>query len=127
MSSYEDLDAFKACHQLTLAVHRCNEKLEERDVEVATQLWCAAVIASSRIARGSGFRNRRMFAVCVDRTLAALAELSSHLELARELDLISTEDHGELESLGGRALFYVMKLALSLEPDAAAGTGPPRT
>jgi hypothetical protein len=68
-----------------------------------------------------------MFATCVDRTLAALAELSSHLELARELDLISEEDHRELESLGGRALFYVMKLALSLEPDVAAGTGPPLT
>lgn len=125
MSSYEDLDAFKACHQLTLAVHRCNEKLEERDVEVAAQLWSAALVASSRIARGSGFRNRRMFAACVDRTLGALAELSSHLELALELDLISEEDHRELESLGGRALFYVMKLALSLEPDAAAWKGPP--
>ncbi len=125
MTSYEDLDAFKACHQLTLAVHRCAKDLEERDGEVAAQLWTAALIASSRIARGSGFRNRRMFAACVDRTLGALAELSFHLEVARELDLMTEEDHRELESLGGRALFYVMKLAASLEPDAAAGAGPP--
>ncbi len=124
MTSYEDLDAFKACHQLTLAVHRCAKDLEERDGEVAAQLWTAALIASSRIARGSGFRNRRMFAACVDRTLGALAELSFHLEVARELDLMTEEDHRELESLGGRALFYVMKLAASLEPDAAAGAGP---
>lgn len=124
MSSYADLDAFKACHQLTLAVHRCNEKLEDRDGEVAAQLWSAALIASSRIARGSGYRNRRMFAVCVDRTLGALAELSAHLELAQELGLIAAEDYRELESLGGRALFYVMKLAMSLEPDGAAGRGP---
>ncbi len=107
MSSYADLDAFQACHQLTLAVHRCNEKLEGRD-----------------IARGSGYRNRRMFAACVDRTLGALAELSAHLELAQELGLMATEDYHELESLGGRALFYVMKLAMSLEPDGAAGRGP---
>jgi hypothetical protein len=45
--------------------------------------------------------------------------------LARELEMISAEDHRELESLGGRALFYVMKLAVSLEtpnsPEGRAG------
>src|SRR5256885_16767723 len=30
VSAYEDLDAFKACHQLTLAVHRLAGKLGER-------------------------------------------------------------------------------------------------
>src|SRR5947208_9000548 len=72
MSSYEDLDAFKACHHLTLAVHRVSEKVEERDAELAGQLWAAALIASSRIARGAGFRQRRLIATCVDRTLGAL-------------------------------------------------------
>jgi four helix bundle protein len=125
MSSYEDLDAFKACHQLTMAAHRVSEKVEERDVELAGQLWAAALIASSRIARGSGFRHRRMFAVCVDRTLGALSEISYHLEMGRTLGLISKADHRELESLGGRALFYVMKLAMSLGPDPTGGSAPP--
>jgi len=66
-----------------------------------------------------------MFAACVDRTLGALSEISYHLEMARTLDLISKADHRELESLGGRALFYVMKLAMSLGPDPAAGSPPP--
>jgi len=39
-----------------------------------------------------------------------------------ELELISAEDHRELESLGGRALFYVCKLAASLEPRQSART-----
>jgi four helix bundle protein len=125
MSAYEDLDAFKACHQLTLAMHRVKEKLEERDADLAGQLWAAALIASSRIARGSGFRNRRMFTACVDRTLGALAEISYHLEMGRTMGLISKTDHRELESLGGRALFYAMKLAVSLGPDPAAGSAPP--
>src|SRR5881398_2803999 len=63
VSAYEDLDAFKACHQLTLAVHRLAEKLEERDATLSGHLWAAALCASSRIARGSAFRNRRMFAM----------------------------------------------------------------
>lgn len=126
MTSYQDLDAFKACHALTLAVHRVTEKFAERDGELAGQLWASALIASSRIARGSGFRHRRMFAVCADRTLGALAEISYHLEIAWAMDLVSAEDRQELESLGGRALFYVMKLAMSLEPDPSAEDGSPK-
>ncbi len=125
VSPYEELDAFKACHQLTLAVHRVVETLEERDAALAAQLWAAALCASSRIARGSGFRNRRMFAACVDRTLAALAEISFCLEVGCAMDLISKDDRQELESLGGRALFYSMKLVTSLAGGSPSETGPP--
>src|SRR2546422_4029061 len=114
VSAYEDLDAFKSCHQLTLAVHRLAEKLEERDATLAGHLWAAALCASSRIARGSGFRNRRMFAACVDRTLAALSEISYYLDMGHAMGLISKEEHQEIESLGGRALLYSMKLVMSL-------------
>jgi len=124
VSPYEDLDAFKACHHLTLAVHRVVESLEERDATLAAQLWAAALCASSRIARGSGFRNRRMFAACVDRTLAALSEISFYLEVGCAMDLISKEDRQELESLGGRALFYSMKLVTSLAGGSPSETGP---
>src|SRR2546422_4203729 len=108
------LDAFKACHQLTLAVHRLAKKLEERDATLSGHLWAAALCASSRIARGSAFRNRRMFAACVDRTLSALSEISYYLDMGYAMGLISKEDHQEIESLGGRALFYSMKLVMSL-------------
>src|SRR5881296_3103141 len=99
VSAYEELDAFKACHQLTLAVHRLAEKLEERDTTLSGYLWAAALCASSRIARGSGFRNRRMFAACVDRTLAALSEIAYYLEMGYAMGLISKEERQELESL----------------------------
>jgi len=124
VSPYEDLDAFKACHHLTLAVHRVVETIEERDATLAAQLWGAALCASSRIARGSGFRNRRKFAACVDRTLAALAEISFYLEVGCAMDLISKEERQELESLGGRALFYSMKLVTSLAGGSPSETGP---
>src|SRR5437868_14348022 len=124
VSPYEGLDAFKACHQLTLAVHRVVETLEERDATLAAQLWAAALCASSRIARGSGFRNRRMFAACVDRTLAALAEISFYLEVGCAMDLISKDERQELESLGGRASFYSIKLVTSLPSGRPSETGP---
>ena len=125
MSAYQELDAFKSCHQLTLAVHRLAEKLEERDATLAGHLWAAALCASSRIARGSGFRNRRMFAACVDRTLSALSEISYYLDMAYAMGLISKEEHQVIESLSGRALFYSMKLVMSLAGGSPDETRPP--
>jgi four helix bundle protein len=114
MSSYEDLDAFKACHQLTLATWKVAEKIAEQDGELGAQLFGAALVASSRIARGSGTRNRKMFWACVDRSLCALSEIEYHLTMADTMGLISQEDRQVLESLRGRAVFYSTKLVLDL-------------
>ena len=119
MSSYEDLDAFKACHALTLATWKVAEKFEETDPELSAQLFGAALVASSRIARGSGSRNRKLFWACVDRSLCALSEIEYHLTMGHTMGLIAQEDHDNLESLRGRAVFYTTKLVLDLT------SGPP--
>src|SRR5262245_65936109 len=116
MSTFEDLDAFKACHQLTLAVARMKARLEERDGELAARLWTAGIVASSRIARGSGYRNKKLFRPCVDRTAAALAEFGAYPEVARELEVIFAGHHRELEGLGGRALVYVTTVRVPYAP-----------
>jgi four helix bundle protein len=121
MSRYEDLDAFKACQELTLAMYPVAEGFEERDPELSVQLWSAALCASSKLARGTGYRNRKMFAACVDRALSALSEMCYLLNMASGLNLISKEDHQRLESLRGRAVFYTMKLIFEL----AGGEEPP--
>jgi four helix bundle protein len=121
MASYRDLDAFKACHQLTLAVHGVVRDVDDGDPDLASQLWTAALIAPSRLARGAGCRSRRLFAACVDRTLGALSEIGHHLDVAHELELIGDRERGEIETLRGRARFYVAKLAMSLEADPAGG------
>lgn len=125
MPRYDQLDAFKACEQLTLAVHRTVEQIQERDSELAGELWLAALIASSRIARGVGFGNRRMFATALDRSLGALSEIGYHLNLARVMDLVSQETHAQLEALRGRATFYTTKLLFSLQVDPGTGSEPP--
>jgi four helix bundle protein len=114
MQAYEQLDAFRVCHELTVRAYRAAEQIDERDPELAAQLWSAALIASGRIARGAGFGNRRMFAFCLDRTLGALSEVGYHLNLARALNLVKEETQRELESLRGRAVFYTTKLLTSL-------------
>jgi len=66
-----------------------------------------------------------MFAACVDRTLAALSEISYDLEMGYTMGLISKEEHQEIESLGGGALFYSMKLVMSLAGGSPNETEPP--
>ena len=59
-----------------------------------------------------------MFSACLERSHAALSEISYFLNMARAFDCISAEAHQDLESQRGRAAFYVMKLLL-------AGAEPP--
>jgi four helix bundle protein len=127
MRSFEELDAFKVSHELTLALHRIVDQLRTRDAELAGQLWHAALIATGRIARGAGCGNRRMFALCLNRSLGALDEINYLLQLARLMDLLPEEAHRELESLRGRANFYVMKLLFTspTDRDRRGGEGEP--
>ena len=114
MPPHQELDAFKVCHELTLAVHQPLQALKERDPELAGQLWQAALTASSRIARGAALQNRKMFAFCLNRSLSALCEIGYYLNLADGLNLLEQETCRKVEELRGRANFYVTKLLFSL-------------
>src|SRR2546429_7759486 len=72
VSAYEDLDAFKACHQLTLAVHRLAVEPGERDAALTGHPWAAALCAPKPIPGGSGRRKRRTVAAGADWPLSAL-------------------------------------------------------
>jgi hypothetical protein len=119
----EETDAYKACHQLTLGVHRVVEKLGERDPELAAQLWLAALYATGRLARAAVFTGPRWVAMYLERTLGALAEMAYHLNLAHTLGLMTDEDHRDLESLRGRAVFYTVKQLTTVitPPDGETG------
>jgi hypothetical protein len=77
-------------------------------------VWLAAIIAPARIARGAGSLSRRRFAACLDRVLGALSELGYLLALARRAGALPEAAYRELETLRGRARFYVTKLLLTL-------------
>ena len=122
MRKYRELDAYKTCHALTLAVHPVADALREKDAELAAQLWQASLICTSRIARGSAFAQRKYFCFWLNRSLAALIDVEYYLNLADGLGIIEHETVGRLESLRARANFYVSKLLFSLlEPPPPDG------
>jgi len=116
--TYRDLDAYKVCQELTLAIHKVCDALQDRDPQMAAQLWQAALTATSRIARASAFSSRPRFAYSLNSSLAALSQIEYCLNLCDGFGLVDRNTCKQLEGLRGRANFYVTKLIFS-------GIGPP--
>jgi hypothetical protein len=118
MPTYADLDAWKACHALFLAIHADSEKWRERDSSLADCLQRSALKAASKLAFGSGTGSRKMLRHAAEWSAGYLSKLCHDLALATALGLVERERARELDALRGRATFYVWKLILpDLPPD----------
>ena len=126
MSAFERLDAWKVCHELVLALHRFIKSLpdSQQDDALICDVMRAAILATAKIARGSGTHHRRMFQRCVDLAAGQLGELGYHLMMAREFGVLPPEKWKEFDVLRGRAVFYTFKLYISLGVSPDAGTSP---
>ena len=101
---HEGLKAWRACHQLALALYSASASFptEER-YALSQQLRRAAYSAAGNIAEGSAMRGNRQFRKYLDSALGSLAELSYCLLLARDLGYLRHEQWGELEALRDHA------------------------
>jgi hypothetical protein len=114
MFKYRDLDAYKACLELTLAVHPVADKLRERDAEMAAYLAEASLICTGRIARASAFSRKKDIGFWLYRSLGSIIELEHLFKLSDGLGLIERDTIVRLESLRARAFFYLNKLIDSM-------------
>jgi len=126
MSAFERLDAWKVRHELVLALHRFIKSLpdSQQDDALICDVMRTAILATAKIARGSGAHHRRMFQRCVDLAAGHLGELGYHLMMAREFGVLPPEKWKEFDALRGRAVFYTFKLYISLGMRPDAGTSP---
>jgi four helix bundle protein len=121
MVTYEKVDAWKAAHELGLAVWRATEGWSGSEGSMLRdELRTVALTAPLRIAHGAGRLIRTAYQRYVDMALGYLMELHYLLRRAEELGLLSTTRRRELDGLRGRATFYAMRLFVSLasHPDA---------
>ena len=109
MKAYEKLDAWKVCHQLTLGVYEATKPMLDSEPDIAHQLRLAALLAASKLARGTGTGNKVMFRECAGMSAGHLSEVSYHLNIAHVMGMISDATQQELDALRGRALFYIWK------------------
>jgi four helix bundle protein len=93
MLPYERFLAWRACHQLALAVYALTRHfpVEER-YGLTVQARRAAFSAAANIAEGSAKRGTREFRRYLDNSLGSLSELAYILRLAHDLGLVEADD-----------------------------------
>ncbi len=118
MRAFERLDAWRRCHELTLAVYRATASFPKSELYgLTSQLRRATASAAANIAEGSAKRGPAEFARFLDITVGSLNEVAYLLRLARDLGLLTGDAYGALESLRSEAglltwrLYRVMRLA----------------
>lgn len=116
MMAYQRLDAWKVCHELTLAVYRATKEFPVHGDDLRGQLRHVALMAPAKLAHGAARQQRGTVRRCVDLAAGFLAELAYLLRVAREFGLLGNGQWQELDALRGRAAFYTWKLYLSLVP-----------
>ncbi len=101
---YRRLDAWRACHELVLAVYRITTKFPQSELYgLTSQTRRAAMSASLNIAEGSAKRGPREFRRYLDIALGSLSELSYAIMLARDLDYLSDDEWKSIEAVSDDA------------------------
>ena len=94
---FRKLDAWKLAHELTLKIYRITEKFPQKEMFGMTdQVRRASSSIEAQIAEGSRIDttlHRKSFYV---RAYASAAEVDTFLELARDLNYLTIDEHKEL-------------------------------
>ncbi len=101
---YESLEAWKACHELAVAVYRASRVWppEER-YGLTSQLRRAAISSAANLAEGSGRSGWKELRRFVEISRASLTEVEYLLTLCRDVGMIHGEDFQLLHGFVFRA------------------------
>jgi four helix bundle protein len=100
MMPYERSSAWKACHDLVLALYRTTESWPRHELfGLTSQSRRAAYSAAANIAEGMAKQGTRELRRYLDISLGSLHELSYALRVARDLNLGERADVDKLEAL----------------------------
>jgi len=96
MRNYEDLQVWQKAHILTLAIYKSTQCFpSEERFGLTSQIRRSCSSIGANLAEGCGRRSDAEMARFVQIAMGSGAELSYHLQLARDLDLLSksSADH----------------------------------
>ena len=117
MRNYEDLRVWQKAHTLTLEIYkntRCFPS-EER-FGLTSQIRRASASMGANIAEGCGRRSDNEMARFVQIAMGSGAELSYHLRLAHDLDLLSEPCFHRLKSSLSEVMRMLSALSQKLKP-----------
>ena len=111
MRDYKNLQVWQKAHHLTLAVYRQTRGFpNEEKFGLTSQIRRSCESIPANLAEGCGRRSDGEMGRFIQIAMGSGAELSYHLLLARDLGLLSSSAHDELD----RSLSEIMKMLSSL-------------
>ena len=119
MPNYRSLKAWQHAQRLAVECGKAVRRFPGgRQDPIADQLIRAAISAPLNIAEGCARKGAREFRRFLDVARGSLAEVQSALELAKELEYLSSDDYVRLDSMATEAAKTVWGLLRKLNDTA---------
>jgi four helix bundle protein len=97
VADFRKLRVWQAAQILAIDAYRVSGRIRDTNtVSLSDQLTRAAMSVPANIIEGSAHTSPREFARFVQYALASVSELEGHVQLARDLEFISDQDHTTL-------------------------------
>jgi four helix bundle protein len=117
MRNYEDLHVWQKAHVLTLAIYKATRGFpNEERFGLTSQIRRSCASIGANLAEGCGRRSDGEMARFVHIAMGSGAELSYHLRLARDLDLLSGASFEHLRSELSEVMRMLSALSQRLKP-----------
>jgi four helix bundle protein len=117
MRNYEDLQVWQKAHVLTLAIYKATQCFpNEERFGLTSQIRRSCASIGADLAEGCGRRSDGEMARFVHISMGSGAELSYHLRLARDLDLLSNAVSEHLRSDLNEVMRMLSSLSQKLKP-----------
>ena len=111
MSSYEKLDAWELCHELTLLIYHVTKGFpKDERFGLTSQMRRAALSAPTNIAEGASLFGRREFARHLNISVGSLGEVSYLLRFCKDVGLLTDDEFAQLHELRERASIVTWRL-----------------
>ena len=115
MMPYERLDAWRLCHELTLATYHVTAHFpDDERYGLTAQARRAAFSAGANIVEGSAKHGVREYRRFLDIAVGSLSELSYIFRLSIDLGYLSRDEAARIAELRERAAIVTWKLYRSL-------------
>jgi four helix bundle protein len=93
MGDFRKLRVWQAAHELAVEAHRVTARMRGvRSAPLRDQLTRAAMSVPTNIVEGNAHSSPHEFARFLQYALASVSELEGHIQLARDLELVTEQD-----------------------------------
>ena len=125
MSDFRKLRVWQVAREIAIDAHRVSDRMRgARSAALRDQRTRAAMSVPTNIVEGSAHASPREFARFLQYALASVSELEGHVQLARDLELMTEQD---FVALLGRIVDARMMLHGLQKKLKATGSGPRAT